>query len=328
MYRAKVFNVMLASPGDVATERRMARDAIHEWNSIHSESRSIVLMPVGWETHSSPLVGDRPQAIINEQVLLRSDLLVAIFWTRLGTATGEAASGTVEEIEKHIGCGRPAMLYFSAVPVIPDSVDFAQFRALQEFKNNIALRSLFETYESISEFKEKFSRQLAQVLNAHSYFEPQVKIDVETIEAKRVHVSGSRIAEREADPPSARDSRIQSPILRPEVDLPPARIDPASQIVKKRSSLSSQLSPDAAALLVETAKDEGGILLRIETFGGLEISTNGRSFSADGDARSEARWEEAFAELRKRGLIRDKSNKGEVFGITKLGYELADTLGG
>jgi hypothetical protein len=326
MYRAKVFNVMLASPSDVATERRMARDAIHEWNSIHSESRSIVLMPVGWETHSSPLVGDRPQAIINEQVLLRSDLLVAIFWTRLGTATGEAASGTVEEIERHIGSGRPAMLYFSAVPVIPDSVNFAQFSALQEFKKNIALRSLFETYETISEFKEKFSRQLAQVLNTLSYFKPQVKINVGANEGREVRVVG---VVREEDEPQATVSPIQPPIARPEVDFPaPARIDPASQIVKKRYSLSSQLTSDAATLLVETAKDEGGILLRIETFGGLEISTNGRSFAGDGNARSEARWEEALAELRKRGLIRDKSSKGEVFGITKLGYELADTLGG
>ncbi|HEX4959282.1 MAG TPA: DUF4062 domain-containing protein [Thermoanaerobaculia bacterium] len=280
----------------------MARDVIHEWNSIHSESRGIVLMPVGWETHSSPLLGDRPQAIINEQVLVRSDLLVAIFWTRLGTATGHSLSGTVEEVERHMNSGRPAMLYFSAAPVVPDSVDLEQFRALQDFKKAIRSRGLTESYESNTEFKEKFARQLAQVLNTHSCFEMRGK---------------------QEDP-------IESSIAQPTpVDPNPiVKVDALSRIIEKRSNLSSQVSPDAAELLVEAAKDEGGLILRVGTMEGLEISTNNRNFNDDGGARSEARWEEALEELIKQRLIRDKGNKGEVFGITKLGYQVVDSLGG
>lgn len=40
---------MIASPGDVSQERRVIRDVIDEWNTIYSEDRRIVLMPVGWE---------------------------------------------------------------------------------------------------------------------------------------------------------------------------------------------------------------------------------------------------------------------------------------
>jgi hypothetical protein len=36
-----------------------------------------------------------------------------MFWTKLGTATGVAASGTVEEIDRFVAAGKPAMLYFS-----------------------------------------------------------------------------------------------------------------------------------------------------------------------------------------------------------------------
>jgi len=46
-YIATTFNVMIASPGDVASERAMIRDAVYEWNAVHSISRKIVLLPVG-----------------------------------------------------------------------------------------------------------------------------------------------------------------------------------------------------------------------------------------------------------------------------------------
>src|SRR6185295_10136580 len=117
-FDAKVFSVMIASPSDVESERQIIRDVLSEWNAIHAEVRRTVLLPLGWETHSSPTMGERPQAIINKQVLKNADLLVGVFWTRLGTATGEYPSGTVEEIEEHIASEKPAMLYFSSVPVM------------------------------------------------------------------------------------------------------------------------------------------------------------------------------------------------------------------
>ena len=112
-YAATVVKVMIASPSDVLEERRVIREAIDVWNTINADDRKIVLMPLGWETHSSPEMGDRPQAIINEQLLKDADLLVAVFWTRLGSPTGTAPSGTVEEIEKHLAASKPAMIYFS-----------------------------------------------------------------------------------------------------------------------------------------------------------------------------------------------------------------------
>jgi hypothetical protein len=86
-YRATVYRVMVASPGDVSAERRVVADVIHEWNAIHSDDRRMVLMPVRWESHAAPEMGDRPQAVINRQILQDCDLLVAMFWTRLGSPT-------------------------------------------------------------------------------------------------------------------------------------------------------------------------------------------------------------------------------------------------
>jgi hypothetical protein len=161
-YKATVLNVMVASPSDVPQERVIVRDVIAEWNAVHAKDRKTVLMPFGWETHATPEMGDRPQAIINGQLLKEADLLVAIFWTRIGSPTGTAKSGTVEEIEEHIGAGKPAMIYFSSAPVRPDSIDEKQYSALREFKESLRVRGLFEQYETLAEFRTKFTRQLAQ----------------------------------------------------------------------------------------------------------------------------------------------------------------------
>jgi hypothetical protein len=164
-YNATVLKVMIASPSDVAAERNIVRDALSEWNIVNSDSRCIVLLPIGWETHSIPEMGDRPQALINKQVLNGCDLLVGVFWTRIGTATGEYESGTIEEIEEHIKAGKPVMLYFSNAPVVLDSVDSGQWAKLQSFKESCRSRGLFESYSDLDEFRSKFFRQLQLKIN-------------------------------------------------------------------------------------------------------------------------------------------------------------------
>jgi hypothetical protein len=163
-YKATVLKVMIASPGDVKEERMLSRQVVYEWNAVHSEDRETVLLPIAWETNASPAMGARAQEIINKQILRDSDLLIAIFWTRLGTPTGMANSGTAEEIEEHLRVGKPAMLYFSTSPVKPDSVDERQYRALREFRDSMRDRGLVEEYESLNEFREKLTRHLAQTV--------------------------------------------------------------------------------------------------------------------------------------------------------------------
>ena len=176
-FKATVFKVMIASPSDVTAERNIIRDVLSEWNAINAEKNNIVLLPVSWESHSAPEMGDRPQAIINKQILKDSDLLVGVFWTRIGTDTGEYISGTVEEIEEHVKLGKPAMLYFSQAPVIPDSVDQEQYGKLKEFKESCKEKGLFETYSDLNDFRNKFYRQLQLILNKHEYFAIEAKIN-------------------------------------------------------------------------------------------------------------------------------------------------------
>lgn len=169
-YPATVFKVMIASPGDVAAERKIIRDVIAEWNNVNADSRQVILLAVGWETHSAPEMGDRAQAIINKRILNDCDLLVGVFWTRLGTATGEYASGTVEEIEEHLKADKPAMLYFSDQPVEKGSVVGDQYERLLQFRSSCFSRGLLEFYSELTDFKEKFYRHIQLKLNNHEYF--------------------------------------------------------------------------------------------------------------------------------------------------------------
>ena len=163
-YQATAYNVMIASPGDVARERVIARDVALEWNAINSEDRKIILLPIGWDTHSTPSMADTAQAVINSQVLEKCDLLIAIFWTRLGTPTGEFASGTVEEIERHLESGKPAMIYFSNAPVVPDSINQEQYTAMVEFRESLKTRGLVSFFDDTSYFRSNLFRHLSQTV--------------------------------------------------------------------------------------------------------------------------------------------------------------------
>lgn len=168
-YLATVIPVMIASPGDVAEEREIIRSVIHDWNDVNAHASKVVLTPVGWETHSSPELGMRAQELINSNLLEDCDLLIGVFWTRLGTPTGEAKSGTVEEIERHSKAGKPAMIYFSSKPVAPESMDPTQYAEVTSFKTHCKSLGLVDFFDNAEQFKEKFSKQLQLTLLNNKY---------------------------------------------------------------------------------------------------------------------------------------------------------------
>lgn len=169
MYVANIYNVMIASPGDVEEERKAARQIILDWNNNHSFHRRIVLQPLTWENNTIPDSGDRPQEIVNEQILKHADLLVGIFWTRIGSPTGNAISGTVEEITKHVAAGKPAMIYFSEKSISPKELTSknaqAQLKAVEELKKEMQNRSLYSTFKTLSDFKKQFQRHITLKIN-------------------------------------------------------------------------------------------------------------------------------------------------------------------
>lgn len=183
-YQASVLGVMIASPGDVDIERHRIRSILHEINDLHAAESRIILLPVGWETHSAPDLAGRAQEIINEQVLNKCDILVGVFWTRLGTPTGESESGTVEEIKRHVESGKPAMIYFSQTPVKPDKFEHRQWDALQNFKAWCMEKGLIVTYADIEDFAEKFRRQILILLRENKYINEIIPVSNQAFDGR------------------------------------------------------------------------------------------------------------------------------------------------
>jgi hypothetical protein len=52
----------------------------------------------------------------------------------IGTSTGVAESGTVEEIDQFVSAGKPALLYFSSRAIDPNKIDLKQHKKLRSFK--------------------------------------------------------------------------------------------------------------------------------------------------------------------------------------------------
>lgn len=277
-YNARVFNVMIASPSDVAAERGLIREMVHEWNAVHAFTRQLILQPIGWERNSTPAMGEHPQHILNEQVLVKCDLLVGVFWTRVGTKTPDYESGSVEEIEKHIAAGKPAMLYFSSTPVHLDSVDNGQYQKLKEFKASCESRGLYAGYDGLTDFRNKFYRHLQLKINEDPFFSF-------------------------AEAPSSTDVLITS-----------------------SDSAAVSLSKEAALLLKEAAADPHGVVMLLHHLGGTDLQANGKNLITDRSRRTAATWESALRERVDEELLIGRGHKGQVFEVTKKGYEVAENL--
>jgi hypothetical protein len=79
---------------------------------------------------------------------------------KIGTNTGVADSGTVEEINQFVNAGKPAMLYFSSRPVDPNKIDLTQFRKLKTFKTATYEKALTGGFSSVGELRQTLLRDL------------------------------------------------------------------------------------------------------------------------------------------------------------------------
>jgi len=171
-YQATVYNVMIASPSDVENEQKLAREAINEWNNLHSEDKNIVLLPIGEDTHTATEMGSLPQTIIDKQILVNADVLVGIFLHRLGTPTLDAQSGTAHEIDSHTNKDKPAMIYFLEEKVDPSEFDREQYKKLIAFKEDMKKKGLLHECKR-NEFRDNFFKHLTITVNKNEYIQTE-----------------------------------------------------------------------------------------------------------------------------------------------------------
>lgn len=182
---ARVYRIMIGAPSDIKEEVQIAKDVINEWNYVHTELHHKVLLPLHWSISAYPNSGKHPQKIINEQVVDKSDLLICIFGSKLGTPTDTDISGSVEEINEHLKAGKDVMIFFRKNLEIESLDDMQQVEKLLKFKESIKGNALFEEYEKNS-FKSILSQKLQLFLN-NTWFNPNYEpkeIELDVVEIK------------------------------------------------------------------------------------------------------------------------------------------------
>lgn len=156
----KKIKILIASPSDVSKEREIAEKVIGDWNIVNSDERKLTLEAVLWESHSAPESGDRIQGILNKQIVDACDAAIGIFWTRIGTDTGVAPGGAVEEIERLEKMGKPVMIYFS-LDKLPNDVDIEQLQNVRAFKARRQCKGDYlGEYKNPEDFQKKLTHHL------------------------------------------------------------------------------------------------------------------------------------------------------------------------
>lgn len=152
---ATICNIMIASPGDVVEERKIFLDAIEKWNSNNTDETHVILRGLTWEIDAPRGIASEPQSIIDTSLLQKSDMVIGIFWQKLGRITDTDLSYTQEEIKKHIAAGKQACLYFKK-PGAPSTNGIAEEIArVLKFKENISAKlgksALYTDFENSSD---------------------------------------------------------------------------------------------------------------------------------------------------------------------------------
>lgn len=110
-----------------------------------------------------PELSGRTQGVLNKQIVRSAHFLIGIFGTRLGTPTGVAPSGTLEEIEEIRKSGKHVALYFSNAPV-PRGVDRSQLDALEAYQRSLQEKGVYFQFASIDDLRRLVTNHLPKIV--------------------------------------------------------------------------------------------------------------------------------------------------------------------
>lgn len=184
------YNIFLASPSDVKSEREAVEEVIKELNLSSAAANEINLRLIRWETDVYPAFADYSQEVINSQINDDYDIFIGIMWSKFGSPTKNSDSGTKEEFlraHKKWEADRTSvkiMIYFNNSPIPQDDLDIEQFKAVREFKKEVADKGgIYTEYKDSEEFKQLLRIHLNKVIS--EFVRPKTGIaDIKHLENK------------------------------------------------------------------------------------------------------------------------------------------------
>ena len=143
-----IIEIFLSSPGEVQSERELITQYAGEWNRLRGRETACHLSILTWQELVAPALGSRSQEVVNAQIGADYDVYLGVFWTRIGTPTGVAESGSIEEfelaLERAQEAGHPRIAaVFKKAPIDPSTIDPSQLQKVQTFKERLGQLGAF-----------------------------------------------------------------------------------------------------------------------------------------------------------------------------------------
>jgi len=195
--------VFIASPGDLQPERAAIREVIQEVNQIMGADSVTRFEVVGWESHARPGVGSEPQEVISKQIGNEYEIFLGMLWTRMGTPTSTARSGTEQEFLEAMNRYREnpdslqVLFYFKDAPITPSNIDAKQLLSVKEFKESIpdlgVYYGIFQHQAELSRLLRIHLAQIAREFGKTWGVAPRTGATTISVEARLLVEWGSRV---------------------------------------------------------------------------------------------------------------------------------------
>ena len=158
----KTYDIVLSCPTDVEIEKAVIESVINDFNRTIGTNLDINLNLKHWSTDSYAQSGGAAQELLNKQFIYESDMIICIFWGRMGTPTEKYESGTAEELQEAIIAGKQVFLYFSNAPIPPKELDSEKYARVQEFEKKIReMKTVYyKQYDNLEDFKSVITTDL------------------------------------------------------------------------------------------------------------------------------------------------------------------------
>ena len=306
------YDLLISCPGDVNQFIDVIRECVEGFNRILGKVNNVEIVTKHWSTDSYPQSGDKPQELLNEQLVRDCDAAIAILWTRFGTPTDKYSSGTEEEIEEMLSSNKQVFMYFLDIPINPLSVNMDQYKKVNEFKEKYKDRGIYVVIKDENELRQQFTNHLAM------HFLPLVTGEKTALEKRGVPILKIRDAYLEEYTNAiVRHSKFS------ECNL---IIEKAEGIVSKTLALQNNCLPQRENVKVEEKETNSAIGENINL---QKLLANAQLMPGMlSDAIIPERWKATILEFANRNGIEIKTEFWNIGNLKKKKSLLSSPFGG
>lgn len=163
-YQALAMLMLISAPSDISDgDLAVVKRTISQWNLAMGRASNLVVLPVSWSEHAVAEFGERPQAVLNEQIVDSADMALALFADRLGTPTGEADSGTLEEVDRLVEAGKPvSVLVNRAARELSSQQSLAERQRLEVALEALRKRAIVLEYRDDAQLAAHLTNMLSR----------------------------------------------------------------------------------------------------------------------------------------------------------------------